>query len=296
MAGDQTARRALAAAAHDRLVGSLDDVLGDRLRPTPGTRPDVYADGIVVQSFALLERCARRAAHPADDFVESAHTARRRVGLAALRRLADDASTSTGVAAAVDEVLRDGMSLPRQLTEWVEGLEPAGRATVAAAAITWAESLRRLVGPSASIRWADAASASRWDVPERLVRLGAAHDASTKGVVSGERLLLVADGTDLAADRLRAGYLGLVRSLGTRHAPTRVTLAAPSQGSLVRIDVDEALLALAVDRVVEHVSLRAAPATAPPRPGRWCGHCHLLDLCPAGQARVAAASVVGPAR
>ncbi len=294
MAGDQRARRALADAARARLVAALDGVLGDRLRTEPGVRPDYYSDGIVVGAFGLLERCGRRAAHPADDFAESVRTARRRIGLAALRRLGDDASAATHLASAVDEVVTDGNSLARGLTDWLEGLDRAGRAAVVAAAISWAEGVVRLVGTDPGIRWADASSAAHWNVPDRLVRVSGSHDALLGGVVRGERLLLVADGDAGPADRLRAGYLALVRSLGTQHAPVRVTLAAPSRGDLVRVEVDEGLLSLAVDRVAEHVAVRADREHAPPRPGRWCRHCHLLDVCDEGQGHLGAASVIPP--
>ena len=111
-------------------------------------------------------------------------------------------------------------------------------------------------------------------------------------VVSGEKLLLVADGAGGPADRLRAGYLALVRSLGTQHAPARVTLAAPSRGDLRRIDVDEALLSLAVDRLAEHVARpRGAAAAAPTSVGRGCAHCHLLDLCLEGRAHLGVAAL-----
>ena len=191
MAGEQQARRELATAARGRLVEALDLVLGERLRTERGVKPDYYGDGIVVTQFGLLERCGRRAAHPADDFAESVHTARRRVGLAALRRLGDDASAATHVAAAVEEVLGDGVSLGRGLTDWLDGIDRAGRAAVAAAAISWCEAMVRLVGTDLTIRWADSSSSSHWDVPDRLVRMSASQDAQLGGVVSGERLLLV---------------------------------------------------------------------------------------------------------
>lgn len=284
MAGEQSERRQLAELATQRLTSTLDVVLGDRLVTEPGVKPDRYADGVVVNAFGLLERCGRRAANPADDFAETATTARRRVGLAALRRLADDASPAVDAAAAVDEVLSERTDLARNLAGWVEQLDRAGRAAVAASSITWCTSVLRLVGLDGSIRWADTSSGSHWDVPDRLVRVSASHDALRGGVVTGERLLVVADGAGGPSDRLRAAYLALVRSLQSRHAPLRVTLAAPSRGTLERIDVDEALLSLAVDRVAEHVALRAEPEVAAPRPGHWCAHCHLLDLCDEGRA------------
>jgi hypothetical protein len=283
MADGQAERRQLAELATDRLTSTLDVVLGDRLVPEPGTKPDRYADGVVVNAFGLLERCGRRAANPADDFAETVATARRRVGLAALRRLADDASPAADVAAAVDEVLSERTDLARNLAGWVEQLDRAGRAAVAASSITWCTSVLRLVGLDGSTRWADPSSGSHWDVPDRLVRVSASHDALRGGVKSGERLLLVADGAGGPSDRLRAAYLALVRSLQSRHAPLRVTLAAPSRGTMERIDVDEALLTLAVDRVAEHVAMRSDRDAAPPRPGRWCAHCHLLELCEEGR-------------
>ncbi|MFN7150110.1 MAG: hypothetical protein ACK4V6_11590 [Microthrixaceae bacterium] len=293
MAGEQAERRQLAALAAERLTSTLDVVLGDRLVPEPGVKPDRYADGVVVNAFGLLERCGRRAANPADDFTETVATARRRVGLAALRRLGDDASPAVDAATAVDEVLSERTDLARNLAGWVEQLDRAARAAVAASSITWCTSVLRLVGLEGSIRWADPSSASHWDVPDRLVRVSASYDAVRGGVVTGERLLLVADGVGGPSDRLRAAYLALVRSLGTRHAPVRVTLAAPSRGTMERIDVDEALLTLAVDRVVEHVAVRADRAAAP-LPGRWCAHCHLLELCEEGRDVVDAAA--GPSR
>jgi hypothetical protein len=299
MAGEQAERRRLADEAAARLIATLDVVLGERLVPEPGVKPDRYADGVVVNGFGLLERCPRRAAHPADDFTETVATARRRVALAALRRLGDDASPAADAATAVDEVLSERTDLARNLAAWVEQLDRAGRAAVAAAAITWCSSVQRLVGSDGSIRWADPSSASHWDVPDRLVRVSASYDAVRGGVVTGERLLLVADGAGGPSDRLRAAYLALVRTLGTRHAPLRVTLAAPSRGTMERIDVDEDLLTLAVDRVVEHVVVRADRDAAAPRPGRWCAHCHLLELCDEGRSFLAApadaaASVAAP--
>ena len=132
---------------------------------------------------------------------------------------------------------------------------------------------------------------TRWNVPDRLVQLTATHEAQMGGVVQGERVLVVADGVGGPADRIRAGYVALVRAVGTQHAPVRVTLAAPSRGELTQVAVDADLLDLAVDRVTEHVAHRADPDRSPVVPGRWCVHCHLLQDCAEGLARVGAASV-----
>jgi FtsP/CotA-like multicopper oxidase with cupredoxin domain len=70
------------------------------------------------------------------------------------------------------------------------------------------------------------------------------------------------------------------------HAPVRVTIGSPATGRRQPFEVGTELLELATDRVVEVVSHRAAPEAAPPVPGRWCSHCHLLDLCEEGMAQV----------
>ena len=131
------------------------------------------------------------------------------------------------------------------------------------------------------VRWADPAAKANWDHPDRLVRVVAAHDASSGGVVNGEVLLLVADRDADSTDRMRAAHLALVRSMLSRHSPVRVSVAAPSRGEKVQIPVDRDLLDLAVGRLMEHVALRLEPPTAPVRPGRWCSHCHLADVCEA---------------
>ena len=69
-------------------------------------------------------------------------------------------------------------------------------------------------------------------------------------------------------------------------APVRVTVASPATGVRQPFEVGPELLELATDRVVELVSHRAAPEAAPPVPGRGCRHCHLLEECDEGLARV----------
>jgi hypothetical protein len=151
----KAARSDSAERARVRLVGALDGVLGERLVIEPGTKPDYYADGVAVSGFDLLERCPRRAAQPADDYQDSVANARRRVGLLTLRRLDDDASDAPDVAAAVAEVMSDPTGWPGPLREWVDGLDRAGRAAVAAGVITWCISLRRVLRTDRRIGWSD---------------------------------------------------------------------------------------------------------------------------------------------
>lgn len=291
--GERAEREALAEHARARLEASVDAVLGERYRPEPGTRPDPYDGGLVVSSFGLLERCARRAAVPAQDYVDTVATTRRRIGLAALRRLEDDASPAQDLPSAVTEVIEERTSLSRSLADWLEGLDRAGRAAVAASATAWASAVLRIVGRVPGTRWADASASPKVDLPDRLVRLTASHDAERGGLATGERLLLVADSSGGARDRLRVGYLALVRSLGRRQAPVRVTLLAPSRGERTAVVVDEALLSLAVDRVAEHLAALAQGEHAPASTGPWCSYCHLLELCDEGRARLASVTAPG---
>lgn len=285
----KAARSDSAERARVRLVGALDGVLGERLVIEPGTKPDYYADGVAVSGFDLLERCPRRAAQPADDYQDSVANARRRVGLLTLRRLDDDASDAPDVAAAVAEVMSDPTGWPGSLRDWVDGLDRAGRAAVAAGVITWCISLRRVLRTDRRIGWSDPVGPDRYNVPGRLVQLRASHEAIAGGVVSGEQLLVLADGVEGAggpADRLRAGHVALVRALLSRHAPLGVTVVSPARGEKVHLEVDDELLDLAVDRVAEHVAHRVAGESAPTVPGRWCAHCHLLEGCGPGRDRV----------
>lgn len=281
--GGREERRSLAEAAIRRVGAGICDVLGDRYVVVPGEkRPNVYDSGLVVRRHDLIERCPRRAAQPPDgDFAWSTRTARRQIGLAALRLLQDDSSPVDNLVAAVHEALSDRSALGQNLAGWLDGQGRAGLAALTAAASGWAAGVQRMVPPDPRVRWADPTAAENWDHPERLVRVSAARDASIGGAASGEVLLLVADSDADHADRLRAAHLALVRSLLSRRAPARITLAAPSRGVKTRIEVDRPLLDLAADRLVEHIGLLADPERAATRPGRWCAHCHLYDVCEA---------------
>ncbi len=285
--GGRDERRHLAEGAIERVMAGLDAVLGDHHRVEPGKkRPNVYDQGLVVRPYDLTERCPSRAAQPATgEFAWSARTARRQIGLGALRLLDDDSSDASDLGAAITEVLSNRSTLGMSLAGWLDELGRPGIAAVSAAALTWASGVRQVVPPDPRVRWADPTAGARWDVPDRLVRVVANLDASMGGVVTGEVLLLVADSDADSTDRMRAAHLALVRSVLARHAPVRVTVAAPSRGVKVQVEVDRDLLDLAADRLVEHVALRVDPAGAPTRPGRWCDHCHLLEVCHAGRAR-----------
>lgn len=277
---DRQSRLGLARSAGERLVTGLDQVLGHGFVRVDGKRADVFTDGIAVSSFNLFDR-------PADDgtdddpsvaapYVESAFNARRRIGLIVMRRLADHPQISRrylggsaggvdgrgpelggAVADTVKAVMDSSEGWPLALRDWVEGLEPAGRAAVMASASAWCEGALRLVGADGRVTWTDPQYPNAWLVPGRLVRLQANIDATTGTPASGERLFVVSEALPSPMDRVRAGFVALVRAVGTRSAPKRVTIGAPSRGSMERFDVTGDLLDLAVDQVIETVALAA---------------------------------------
>lgn len=290
MVGDATPlsgreqRRAFATVATQRLAESLDELLGERFQVERGKKPDYFTDGPGVDAFSILERCPRRLANPAQDYIDSITTARRRIGLLAMRRLTITPSSS--IAGAVREVMADPEYWPTKLRQWVEELDRAGAAALSSAVITWCHGAVRLVGRDARVAWADPVMSPRWNVPGRIVQLRGSVDATIGTVGRGEKLLLLGDAVPGPGDRLRAGYAALLRSVTSGHAPIRVTLGSPATGTMQPVEVNAELLELVTDRVVEVVSHRAAPDQAPPIPGRWCVHCHLLDICSEGAAHV----------
>ena len=282
-------RQALARKMTERVCDSVEQLLGEQYRVEPGVRPNFFAEGFVVDAFRVTERCPRKLAGPQSDYRDSVAMTRRRVGLLAVRELANSAGTSQPmlVSAAVQQVMADPTNWPASLRDWVDSLDRAGQAAVAAAAITWAESALRLVGRDARVKWAEPSQKPKWNVPGRLVQLSASVDAVLGGVATGEKLLILSDAVPGPGDRLRAGFTALVRTLGAKHAPVRVTVGSPATGLMQPIPVTQDLLELAADRTVEMIGLLANPESAGTVPGRWCSYCHLLDQCDEGRTQQA---------
>lgn len=294
-------RRDLAQRARDRLEAALEPILAGGRRGTNGEGEEP----IVVDGFTLTVRCPLRLVHPADDYVERTVTVRRRLGLLALRHAWEDAPPGRGdgaaprLARAVDRALAEREDWPSGLRQWFDGLGRAGRAAVRAAVLTWCVDVTRLVGQpdgkvARKIRWADPFRQPRIDLAGRTLRLRGSLDAVLPDRAEGERLLLLGDAVPGVADRVRAGHAAVLRSLGTRSAPERVSVGSPASGHVERHPVDGALLDLAVDRIVEVVQLLAAAEEPGPVPGPWCHHCHLRPDCPEGAAHVEAARAALP--
>ncbi len=205
----------------------------------------------------------------ADDLAErpfawSARTARRALGLAAVRLLVAGVARSPveAVGARLEESsgwVRDGNPCASQLDRWVAGLSPAGRTAVGAEAVTWATRLWcALVWPALGSplgigrdRW--------WDSPHSALlalrgRAEVRTDRANLVVLSGPRRESV---------RAELALVTLVESLRTRGGavPRRVVGWWPDSGHLVRVEPEPAVLTLGA----EAVALVLAGAGAPVR-------------------------------
>lgn len=252
----------LAARARDRLTAGLDQVLGEQFRRPDGQKVDFYEDGIVISSFTLFDRPDEDTS-PRAPFADSAFNARRRVGLMALRRLNEIAPpVHSGVgptlSEAISAVMKSPDGWPVGLRDWVEGLDRSGQATVVAATMTWCEGALRLVGLGSKVLWSDPQFPTAATVPGRVVRLAANVDASIGTPATGEKLFVISEGLPSPTDRIRCGYVALVRALVANCAPERVTTGSPSRGLTTRVTITEEILELAVDHVVQAVAMTAS--------------------------------------
>ena len=200
-----------------------------------------------------------------DAFAWSARTARRALGLAALRALVAGESRSPllAVRARVAEIARlvhDGSPSVSGFDRWLAGLPPAGRAAVGSDAVTWVTRLWcaldwRALGPSPVIgrdRW--------WDSPHSaLLAL-----RSRAEVRAGSGSLVVLTGPRRPSVRSELSLVTLVESVrnadGAR--PGRVIGWWPDSGHWVRLEPEPAVLALAT----EAVALVLAGSSAALRP------------------------------
>ena len=202
-------------------------------------------------------RLALRGEEPgADDepFAWSARTARRTIGLAAVRALlAGEARTPHEAVLArlayCDRGVRDGSRTVSQLDRWVASLRDAGRSAVAAEAVTWATRLwcaldwdtlgePPLVGRD---HW--------WDSPHSaLLALRGRADVRTPVAH-----LVVLSGPRRESVRAELALVALVEALrGSSDAvpaPGRVVGWWPDSGHIVRLEPHPSVLALAADAV-----------------------------------------------
>ncbi len=216
--------------------------------------------------MALTDPAVERPGDVVAPFTWSARTARRALGLAAVRALvAGDAATPVeAVRARVAEssrLVHSGSYRASALDRWLAGLTPAARAAVGAEAVTWCTWLWTgldwpALGPHLVIgrdHW--------WDSPHSaLLALRGRADVRT-----GRAHLVVLSGPRRASVRAELALVLLVEALRARPGarPGRVVGWWPDSGHLVRVEAEPAVLteaAAAVLRAIAGEEDRLRPA------------------------------------
>jgi hypothetical protein len=188
----------------------------------------------------------------ADAFAWTAGTARRSIGVAAVRLLVGGTARSPLEAvryrlAESSRWLREGSSSATQLDRWVDDLSPAGRAAVGAEAVTWATRLW------CALDWSSFASAPVigrdhwWDSPHSaLLALRGRADVRTASAH-----LVVLSGPRRSSVRAELALVTLVESLRLRggEAPGRVVGWWPDSCHLVRVEPEPAAITLGAEAV-----------------------------------------------
>ncbi len=204
-------------------------------------------------------------------FVWSARTARRGLGLAALRLLVDGSVRTPieGVRAQMVQAMRVGLGQrpTSSLEQWLSTLPAAGRAIVAAEATTWVTPLltaldwsafdeRPLIGRD---HWWDSPSSALLGLRSRAEVRSTVRDA--EGVVRSVHLVVLS-GARRPSSRAELSVVALVEALRrqTGVMPGRVVGWWPESGLSVRVDVDHTVLRQGVDTVSQ--ALLGVPAKA----------------------------------
>jgi hypothetical protein len=191
----------------------------------------------------------------ADDepFAWSARTARRALGLAAVRSLLGGEARTPheavlGRLADGDRGVREGSRTASQLDRWVASLPDAGRSAVAAEAVTWAT--RLWCALDWSVLGAPVVGRDHWwDSPHSaLLALRGRAEVRTR-----EAHLVVLSGPRRESVRAELALVALVEALraraGAQPAPIRVVGWWPDSGHIVRLEPHPGVLTLAADSV-----------------------------------------------
>ena len=193
-------------------------------------------------------------------FAWSARTARRALGLAAVRALvAGDVSTPLEAVrrrvAEASRLVRVGSHMASPLDRWVAGLSPAGRAAVGAEAVTWCTQLWSGLDWTALGRHPVIGRDRWWDSPRSaLLSLRGRADVRTEG-----SHLVVLSGPRRASLRAELALVLLVEALRGRGPgpPGRVVGWWPESGHLVRVEAEPAVLTLAAGAVKQVLTSRS---------------------------------------
>jgi hypothetical protein len=262
-----------------------DRLTGELVAPVPDVDPASWRTALAEAKSMLADLAVRRAGtgpfrvtdhdvravlcgdagdRSDEPFAWSTRTARRALGLAAVRLLVAGRARSPveAVEARLDESsswVRDGSSCASPLDRWLVGISRAGRAAVGAEAVTWATRLWCALDWSAFSPAPVIGRDRWWDSPHSaLLALRGRADVRTE-----RSHLVVLSGPRRDSVRAELALVTLVESLRARNGsvPGRVVGWWPDSGHLVRVDPEPAVLALGA----RAVSLVLAGVGAPVR-------------------------------
>ncbi len=273
-------------AVSSREVAELRTVLTRRLSSIEAVSCSALEFHIDRYVLPAALRCP--ASSERDPFEWTAPFAARSLGLPAVSWMVRSARPD--VVEAIEVAVAEATSEGKSLGLWLSTLDPPARAAVVAAAMSWA-SRAWLSVPWREIGRMRFNFGPIWHRPlgfDTNVILRGRPDALVlvRGARAQERILVTVGWPDRVVTRLDA----LVVCLDGRRAPLRVVTVHPASGRIERVDVDHALLAQAVDDVVDAISGLAPIADGSllaELPGPHCWYCHRLDECRAGAGWVA---------
>ena len=263
-------------------AGDVRAAVYDVARQVPRTLADLAVPRPGGGSFRLTDHHVRAAlapssaVSPSTPFAWSARTARRALGLAALRALVTGAARSPvdGVSRAIDEAVRaarQGASAASPMDRWLVGLPAAGRVAVQADAVTWATRLWCALDWSAFEEPPTLGRDHWWDSPHSSL-LALRSRAEVRSVARDQAgapfsvHLVVLGGPRRATIRSELSVAAMVEVLSSPRSlpPGRMVGWWPDSGHLVTLEIDQRALDDGVAAVTRTLaSAGATPAATP---------------------------------
>ncbi|MGO8862422.1 MAG: hypothetical protein ACLQRH_16910 [Acidimicrobiales bacterium] len=211
---------------------------------------------------------------PSTPFAWSARTARRGLGLAALRFLvAGEARTPTegtqsAIAGAIRSV-REGNRPTSTMDRWLAGLPGAGLAVVQAEAVTWATHLWSALDWSAFARAPVIGRDHWWNSPHSpLLGIRSRAEVRSVSIDAGEVPfsvhLVVLGGSRRPTVRAELSVVAMVEALHAPRSlpPGRIVGWWPDSGHIVTVEVDRATLDVGVESVARTLATVEATPVA----------------------------------
>ena len=247
--------------------------------PDPDDRPRV--DAHLASALCPAQRLA-----PGEEFRDSARVWARSIGLEALRRhAAGRADAPRDPVAEVTDVMGESTAHAPGLGMWLDQIDRAESAAVAAAAVSWMVDALALAARHGEPLWHSPTARMR-DLPSPRVRVSARVDA-VRETTSGTHLLVVAprpQGTDARLAR----RVALVSAVANGEVPLQVHIGHRETLTRHSHPIGGAEFDRAVSEVADDIGWKLEPSSAPRVPGAGCRWCPLADDCPEGTAHLVA--------